>query len=136
MGIDHENWSRYGIGPLWVIFNNTEWGRSPLVPEALKSWTPPRLFEQDGRALVPLTVLPNVTREIVLEDLLKQLKQLHDWLQPTAAAVSQKFCRMLRRSIYSFMPQRSCDPKTWSRCSRCRKPARFFLRRILASARI
>jgi hypothetical protein len=25
MGIDHENWSRYGISPLWV------WSRSPLV---------------------------------------------------------------------------------------------------------
>jgi hypothetical protein len=53
------------------------------VLEALKSWTPPRLFEQDGRALVPLPVLPNVTREIILEDL---LKHLHDWLQPAAAA--------------------------------------------------
>jgi hypothetical protein len=86
LGIDHKNWSRYGIGPLWVIFQNTEWGRSPLVLEALKSWAPARLFEQDGRAMIPLTVLPNVTREIVLEDLLKQLKQLHDSLQLTAAA--------------------------------------------------
>ena len=88
LGIDYENWSRYGIGPLWVIFHNSEWGRSPLVLEALKSWAPPRLFEQDGRAMIPLTVLPNVTREIVLEDLLKQLKQLHDSLQPAAAAAT------------------------------------------------
>ena len=88
LGIDHKNWSRYGISPLWVIFHNTEWGRSPLVLEALKSWAPPRLFEQDGRAMIPLTVLPNVTREIVLEDLLKQLKQLHDGLQSTVAATS------------------------------------------------
>ena len=86
LGIDHENWSRYGISPLWVIFQNAEWSRSPLVLEALKSWPPPRLFEQDGRAMIPLTVLPNVTREIVLEDLLKQLKQLHDRLQSAAAA--------------------------------------------------
>ena len=84
LGIDHKNWSRYGIGPFWVIFHNTEWGRSPLVLEALKSWAPPRLFEQDDRALIPLTVLPNVAREIVLEDLLKELKQLHDGLQPAA----------------------------------------------------
>jgi hypothetical protein len=38
LGIDLQNWSRYGIGPFWVIFHNTEWGRSPLVLEALKSW--------------------------------------------------------------------------------------------------
>jgi hypothetical protein len=87
LGIDHKNWSRYGISPLWVIFQNT-WGGSspPLVLEALKSWAPPRLFEQDGRAMIPLTVLPNVTREIVLEDLLKQLKQVHDRLQSAAPA--------------------------------------------------
>jgi hypothetical protein len=88
LGIDHENWSRYGIGPFWVNFHNTEWGRGPIVLEALKSWASPRLFEQDGRAMIPLMVLPNVTREIVLEDLLKQLKQLHDGLQSTVAATS------------------------------------------------
>jgi hypothetical protein len=83
LGIDHKNWSWYGISPLWVIFQNIE---GPLALEALKSWAPPRLFEQDGRAMIPLTVLPNVTREIVLEDLLKQLKQLHDRLQSAAVA--------------------------------------------------
>jgi hypothetical protein len=84
LGIDHENWSRYGISPLWVIFHQNIEG--PLVLEALKSWAPPRLFEQDGRAMIPLTVLPNVTREIVLEDLLKQLEQLYDGLPSAAAA--------------------------------------------------
>ena len=84
LGIDHKNWSRYGISPFWVIFNNTEWGRSPLVLDALKSWAPPRLFEQDGRAMIPLTILPNVTRKIVLDDLLRQLKELHDGLQSAA----------------------------------------------------
>lgn len=81
LGIDHENWSRYGIGPLWIIFQNIE---GPIALEALKSWAPPRLFEQEGRALIPLTVLPNVTREIVLDDLLRQLKELHDGLQSAA----------------------------------------------------
>ena len=81
LGIDHENSSRYGIGPLWIIFQNIE---GPIALEALKSWAPPRLFEQEGRALIPLTVLPNVTREIVLDDLLRQLKELHDGLQSAA----------------------------------------------------
>jgi hypothetical protein len=44
------------------------------VLEALKAW--PRLFEADGEAIVPLTVLPNVVRERVLEDLLEQLRTL------------------------------------------------------------
>ena len=43
--------------------------------EALKAW--PRLFEADGEAIVPLTVVPNVARERVLEDLIEQLRRLH-----------------------------------------------------------
>jgi hypothetical protein len=35
------------------------------------------MFEEGGRALVALTVLPDVTRERVLEDLLDQLRRLH-----------------------------------------------------------
>jgi len=81
LGIDHQHWSHYGITPLWVRFHNTPFGRSTLVLEALKSWPQPRLFEQNGVALIPLTILTNVTRERVLEDLLEQLKQLHDELQ-------------------------------------------------------
>jgi hypothetical protein len=85
LGIDHKNWLRYGITPLWIVFHNTEYGRAPFVLEALKAWAPPRLFEEDGRAFVPLTVLPDVTRERVLEDLLEQLRRLHAALQSTAA---------------------------------------------------
>jgi hypothetical protein len=54
------------------------------VLEALKAWASPRLFEEDGRAFVPLTVLPDVTRERVLGDLLEQLKRLHAALQAAA----------------------------------------------------
>jgi hypothetical protein len=43
------------------------------------------LFEEDGRAFVPLTVLPDVTHEGVLEDLLEQLRRLHAALQSAAA---------------------------------------------------
>jgi hypothetical protein len=52
------------------------------------SWASPRLFEQEGRALVSLTVLPNVTREIVLDDLLRQVKELHDGLQSAATVTA------------------------------------------------
>lgn len=85
LGIDHRNWSRYGITPLWIVFHNTKYGRAPFVLEALKAWTSPQLFEEDGRALTPLTVLPDVTRERVLEDLLEQLRRLHAVLQSAAA---------------------------------------------------
>jgi hypothetical protein len=85
LGVNHQHWSRYGITPLWISFHGSEYGRAQLVLEALKSWGPPRLFEQDGRALIPLTILPDVTREKVLEDLLDQLKLLHAALQSTVA---------------------------------------------------
>jgi hypothetical protein len=83
--INHKNWSRYGITPLWIEFDKTPFGQAPLVLEALKAWARPRLFEDGGRALIPLTVLPDVTGERVLEDLLEQLKRLHSALQPVAA---------------------------------------------------
>ena len=85
LGIDHEKWSRYGITPLWIVFHNTEYGRARFVLEALKAWAPPRMFEEGGRALVALTVLPDVTRERVLEDLLDQLRRLHAALQSATA---------------------------------------------------
>jgi hypothetical protein len=90
LGIDHKNWLRYGITPLWIRFDNdvigrAPFGRAPFVLEALKVWAPPRLFEEDGRVLVPLTVLPDVARERVLEDLLEQLSRLHAALQSAAA---------------------------------------------------
>jgi hypothetical protein len=85
IGIDHAYWSRYGITPLWVRFDSSEYGRALFVLEALKAWASPRLFEVDGSALVPLTVLPDVARERVLEDLLEQLKRLHAALQSAAA---------------------------------------------------
>jgi hypothetical protein len=88
LSIDHEKWSRYGITPLWIVFDNTAYGRAPFVREALKAWAPPRLFEENGRALIPLAVLPDATRERVLEDLLDQLKRLHAELQSAAAVIT------------------------------------------------
>ena len=85
LGVDHEKWSRYGTTPLWMVFNNTPFGRAPFVLRALKAWAPPRLVQENGRALIPLTVLPNVTREKVLDDLLEQLNRLHAALQSAAA---------------------------------------------------
>jgi len=81
LGIDHQRWSRFGITPLWVRFDDNPYGRGSLVLEALRSWPQPRLFEQNGAAFIPLTVLTNVTRERVLKDLLEQLTRLHDALQ-------------------------------------------------------
>jgi hypothetical protein len=85
LGVDHEKWSRYGITPLWIRFGNTPFGRATFVLRALKAWAPPRLFQQKGRALIPLTVLPDVMRETVLENLLGQLTRLHAALHSAAA---------------------------------------------------
>jgi hypothetical protein len=84
--IDHAKWSRYGISPLWISFSATaKFGRAPFVLQALKSWAPPRLFQENGSALVPLTILPDVTRDRVRDDLLEQLTRLHAALQSAAA---------------------------------------------------
>jgi hypothetical protein len=78
LGVDHEKWARYGTTPLWIRFDNVpQSGRAPFVLQALKAWTRTRLFRENGRALIPLTVLPDATREKVLDDLLEQLRRLH-----------------------------------------------------------
>jgi hypothetical protein len=120
LGIDHEKWSRYGITPLWVRFDNNEYGRSSVVLEALKSWASTQLFEQDGRAVIPLTILPNATRERVLEDLLAQLTQLHDTPQPRRSR-HRRTCRSAHAFIHPPRPHsrrtaltathRSCPPR-------------------------
>lgn len=88
LGVDHEKWSRYGITPLWIWFDNTPFGRAPFVLEALKAWGRPRLFEDNGRALIPLTVLPDIPRERILEDLVEQLRRLHTAFQSAAAVIT------------------------------------------------
>jgi len=85
LGVDHERWSRHGITPLWVRFNDDKDGRAQFVLQALKGWAPSQMFKENGRALIPLTVLPDVAREEVLKDLLEQLKRLHAALQSSAA---------------------------------------------------
>lgn len=86
LGVDHEKWSRYGITPLWIRFDDSpQSGRAPFVLQALKAWGWTPLFRENGRALIPLTVLPGVAREEVLKDLLDQLKRLHTELQSAAA---------------------------------------------------
>jgi hypothetical protein len=59
--------------------------------------------------MVPLTVLPNVTREIVLEDLLKQLKQLHDGLlslkRGEKKALGERFSRPDIRPVLTVADQ-------------------------------
>jgi hypothetical protein len=82
LGIYHQKWARYGITPLWIRFDAGDVRHVAFALEALKAW--PQLFEENGVAVVPLTLLPDVPRERVLEDLLEQLRRLHAALRMTA----------------------------------------------------
>jgi hypothetical protein len=84
VGVDHRHWARYGIGPLWITFGANEFGRGPAVLDALAAWvaaSPPRAFGMDGAAVVPLRITPGATKDIVLDDLLAQLKELHGMVE-------------------------------------------------------
>jgi hypothetical protein len=86
LGVDHKEWSGHGITPLWIRFDDSPQSRrAPFVLQALKEWGWTPLFQDNGRALIPLTVLPGVAREEVLKDLLDQLKRLHAELQSATA---------------------------------------------------
>lgn len=89
VGIEHRLWVRYGIGPLWITFGPTEYGRAAAVLDAVAPWlssNPVRAFEADGAAVIPLRITPHATRDVVLGDLLAQLVELHGLLKGVQGA--------------------------------------------------
>lgn len=84
VGIDHRLWARYGIGPLWITFAATKFGRGVEVLDAIAPWlasNPTRAFDCDGAAAIPLRITPYATGDIVLGDLSAQIAELHDLLK-------------------------------------------------------
>ena len=89
VGIDHRLWAEYGIGPLWVTFARTEFGRAGEVLQVISPWlssSPPKAFDYDGMVAVPLRISPNATRDIVLDKLNDQIVALHDLLKVLRSA--------------------------------------------------
>jgi hypothetical protein len=84
VGVDYRRWAKYGIGPLWIAFGPEEFGRGAEVLNAIAGWltsNPIRAFDGDGTAVIPLRILPNATRDVVLMDLLNQIAEIHDLLK-------------------------------------------------------
>ena len=84
VGIDHRLWALHGIGPLWATFSRTDFGRAREVLDAIGPWlssSPVRAFDWEGAAAVPLRILPQATRDVVLDNLYDQIVQLHDLLK-------------------------------------------------------
>jgi len=89
VGIDHRLWALYGIGPLWIVFARTEYGRAGEVLDAIAPWlssNPLRAFEWDGTAAIPFRIIPYATRDIVLDNLHAQLVELHHLLKAVSTA--------------------------------------------------
>lgn len=83
LGVDHRLWARFGLGPLWINFSPTEFGKATAVLKAVAQWTasnPPRAFEADGSAAISLRILPQRTRNQVVDHLIEQLVELHGLL--------------------------------------------------------
>jgi hypothetical protein len=109
-----KRWQPYGaeITPTVVIIGEADQARrswlhlqawsNPAAPRACSPWrlsglyharsrpwrTWPHVFEADAEAIIPLTVLPNVARDRIFEDLLEQLKNLNAALQAADAGTS------------------------------------------------
>lgn len=71
VGIDHRLWALYGIGPLWITFTRSEYGRAAVL-DAVAPWlssNPLRAFDWNGAAAIPLRIMPYATRDTVLDNL-------------------------------------------------------------------
>ncbi|KAA5600463.1 PD-(D/E)XK nuclease family protein [Blastochloris sulfoviridis] len=89
VGIDHQLWARYGIGPLWITFAPTEYGRAAAVLNAIAPWlssNPVRAFDLEGNAAIPLRITSYATRDIVLDDLHSQIAELCHLLRAIPSA--------------------------------------------------
>jgi hypothetical protein len=89
VGIDHRLWALYGIGPLWITFARTEYGRAVKVLDAIAPWlssNPVRAFDWDGTAAIPLRIMPYATRDIVLDNINAQMVELHHLLKVSSIA--------------------------------------------------
>ena len=79
-GIDHDAWARYQSTPLWMWFRANNWSRGHDVRRALAGWeaaTPPRMHvNKDDSVSVPVFILPTAERDEVIEDILRQLREL------------------------------------------------------------
>lgn len=79
-GLDHDAWARYQSTPLWLWFGTNDWGRAHEVRRALSAWesgTPPRMHvNEDDTISVPLFILPATEPEDVIEDILRQLREI------------------------------------------------------------
>jgi hypothetical protein len=83
LGLDHELWSTRGRSPIWIRFKSGTWGRSERVGEPLRPWLnadPPRAYPADGEVQVPVLLAVGVERERVVEDAVRQLRDLREML--------------------------------------------------------
>src|SRR5580658_675830 len=83
LGLDHELWSTRGRSPIWIRFKSGTWGRSERVGEPLRPWLnadPPRAYPPDGEVQVPVLLAVGVERERVVEDAVRQLRDLREML--------------------------------------------------------
>ena len=90
LGLEHRFWAKYGIGPLWITFGASVWGRGTAVLNAVAPWlssNPVRAFDADGAAVIPLRITPYVTKDVVLADLFTQLVELQGLLKSVQGVV-------------------------------------------------
>lgn len=88
LAVNLKAWVRYGIGPLWLHFSPNEAGRGREVLQHANAWLssdPAKAFDDNGTAIIPLRITPGATIDVVIENLLQQLKELRIVLESSEA---------------------------------------------------
>jgi hypothetical protein len=86
-------WSRIRETPIWLTIKDKNWKHSHSFKEALldaKGQDNIVLLEHENKILVPLTVRCGVERQVVLEELLSQMRRASAILQRASSAAEKK----------------------------------------------
>jgi hypothetical protein len=83
LGLDHQMWSAHGRSALWIHFSKGDWGRAERLHESLHAWLtadPPRAYAEAGEIQIPLLLPFGVEKERVVQDAVRQLRDLKKML--------------------------------------------------------
>ena len=85
-GVNYYHWKQYEITPLWLGFQPSAWEHEDQIlncVQTLRHQDPPRYMEEEG--IIPIRLKTRTEYGLVLDDVVKQLKEIAQLLQGVRA---------------------------------------------------
>jgi len=89
LGISFPLWYKHGVSPLWLIFNNTEWGRAREVRTIIEPWAEIKgIFNSNDNNEFALSIKVTAGEDFdyVVRDIVDQFRNVADQLKALPAS--------------------------------------------------